>query len=166
MSRRSFLYASLALGSLTIAACLALAGRARLSASQAPAPSFEYVTVWGADGLDPQTLANYQALADAIARFSGVPNARWTYYGAYNDGVNWAIGSWGASVSSAVADPNGGYNVTLLVGPNFTVTTQDANIVGGTYTEIFHVAADGTVTYISSQDPDGNGGGQLIEIAA
>jgi len=163
MSRRTSRYAALALGSLALAACAVLTSRTRLAAAQAPAPSFAYVSVWGADVLDPQTQALYQNLANAIAGFSGVPNARWAYYGSYNDGVNWAIGSWAASVDSAVADGNGGYNVTLLVGPIFTATPQTANSVGGGYTEIFNVDANGAVTYISSQDPDGCTGGQLIE---
>lgn len=168
MSRRTSRYACLALGSLALAACVVFAhGRpgTRLSAAQAPAPSFALVSVWGFTSLDPQTQTLYQNLASAIAGFSGVPNARWAYYSYYNDGTNWAIGSWGASVDYATADGNGGYNVKLLVGPNFTTTPRNLNTVSGGYNEIFHVDANGFVTYVSSYDPQGMAGHQLIESA-
>lgn len=163
MTRR---YAFFGLGSLALASCVVLAARTgtRLSAAQNPPPSFEYVTVYGSSSLDPQTQTLYQNLANAIAGFAGVPNARVAYYSYYNDGVNWVIGSWGASVSAAAADGNGGYNVTLFVGPIFATVPQGSCDVFGEYTEIFNVDANGVVTYVSSQDPQGSSGGQLAEI--
>jgi len=163
MSRRASRSAALALGSLALAACAVFASRpgTRLAAAQAPAPSFAYVSVWGFDDLDPQTQTLYQGLANAIAGFSGVPNARGAHYSYYNDGTTWAIACWGAAITDAAPDGNGGYNVTLTVGPNFSIS-PGTDVVGG-YSETFHVDANGVVTYVSSQDPYGWAGGQLIE---
>ncbi len=163
MSRRSSRYAWLALGSLALAACVVLAnGRIGTRLAAAQAPSFTDVTVWS-DSLDPQTQTLYQNLASAIAGFSGVPDVRSAYYSYYNDGTNWAIASWGASVLGAVPDGNGGYNVTLTVGPNFSIST--GTYVVGDYSEIFNVDANGVVTYVGSQDPDNSGGGPLCEFS-
>jgi hypothetical protein len=163
MSRR---YAYLGLGLIALAACIVFAGRAskRLSAAPSVPPSFAYVTVWGFDDLEPPTPALYHNRANAIAGFSGVPNDRGAYYSYYNDGVNWIIGSWGASVSVAAADGNGGYNVTVLVGPIFAATPPGFGDAIGGYSEIFNVDTNGVVTYVSSQDPQGWAGGALIEV--
>jgi len=166
MTRRPIRYALLGLGSLALAACAFLAfGRpgTRLSAAQAPAPSFAEVSVWSSD-LDPQTTALYQSLANAVAGFSGVPDARGAYYSYYNDGITWAIGSWGASVTNAVPDGDGGYNVTLTVGPNFSISP--GTHVAGTYYETYNVDANGVVTFVGWQDPDNCGGGPLVEFSA
>ena len=159
------------LGSLAVALCGIVAlpwGRSgtRVTAAQLPQPSFAYVTPWSTN-LDAQTQALYQNLSNAIAGFTGVPAARPAYYSFYNDGVNWSIGAWGGGVINAVADGDGGYNVTLTVGPIFATIPQNgsANDVGGAYYEIFNVGADGTVTYMSSQDPLGSASGQLTELA-
>jgi hypothetical protein len=167
MSRRIVRHACLGLGFLALAACVGIANRPgrRASASQVLPPSFAHVTVWSTD-LDPQTQTLYQNLANAIAGFNGAPDARAAYYSYYNDGVNWAIGSWEATVLDAAPDGNGGYNVTLPVGPNFTTTPQTANGVLGGYREVFNVNANGGVTYVGWLDAtDGVAGGQLIEVS-
>jgi hypothetical protein len=168
MSNRIVRHACLGLGLLALAACVGIATRPgrRVSASQVQPPSFASVTVWGLTDLDPQTQALYQNLANAIAGFTGAPDARAAYYSYYNDGVNWAIGSWSASVVDAAPDGNGGYNVTLPVGPIFTTTPQTANGVCGGYQEIFNVDANGGVTYVGWQDTVGGMvGSRLGEIA-
>jgi len=162
MSRRSSRYALLALGSLALAAGIVLASRPGTRLAAAQAPSFADVTVWSTN-LDPQTTALYQNLANAIAGFSGVPDARGAYYSYHNDGTTWAIACWGATITDAAPDGNGGYNVTLTVGPDFSIS-PGTYVVGG-YSETFHVDANGVVTYVSSQDPDGWAGGQLIEFS-
>ena len=163
MSRR---YLFLGLGVFALASCVLLVGRTgtRLAAAPIPAPSFAYVTVWGISNLDPATGALYQNLANAIAGFPGVPNDRGVYFSYYNDGVNWIIGSWAASVSEAAADGNGGYNVTVLVGPIFTTVPQGFGNALGNYTEVFNVDANGVVTFVGSQDPEGWAGRRLIEV--
>jgi hypothetical protein len=131
--------------------------------AQVPSLSFAYVTVWGANNLDPNTLTLYQSLANSIANYSGVPNSRVAYYASYNDGTYYSIASWGASVTNVVPDGTGaGYIVTLAVGPNFSISTG-ANPVGD-YLELYNVTTAGVVTYLGSQDADGSGGGTLDTI--
>ena len=167
MSNRSAHFAFFGLGALALATCVvvlsARPGR-RLTAAQLPVPSFTYVVPWSND-YDPQTQALYQNLSNAIAGFNGVPNARWAYYSYYNDGVNWSIGSWGGGVCDAVPDGNGGYNVKVLVGPNISMSPQGSGTPMGQYFEIFNVDANGDVTFVSSNDLEGWGGGQLVEIS-
>ncbi len=159
MTRRTTRLVLIISGVLALIAGAVFVRGTPLSAAQAPAPSFADVTVWGTGDLDPQTQALYQNLANAIAGFVGVPDSRWAYYGLYNDGTTWAIGSWGGSVLNAVPDGNGGYQVSMTVGPNFSISP--GLIVGGGYYEIFNVDAAGVVTFIGSQDPNNASGGPL-----
>ncbi len=159
MTRRTTRLVLIISGVLALIAGAVFVRGTPLSAAQAPAPSFADVSVWGIDNLDPQTQVLYQNLANAIAGFAGVPNSRWAYFSLYNDGTTWAIGSWGGSILNAVPDGNGGYNVTMTVGPNFSISP--GMIVDGGYYEIFNVNAAGVVTFIGSQDPDNASGGPL-----
>ena len=134
--------------------------------SNSNAPSFGTVTVWGIDTLDPDTQVLYRQLADAVATVQVVPNDRLNFYAYHNDGVNWIIGSWGSSVTDAQPNPNGGYDVTLVVGPAFAKTPYEAQIcVSGGYSEVYWVDPNGNVQFLGAQDPDNRAGGPLDSAA-
>jgi hypothetical protein len=158
----------MALGSVALPCCLIIAilrPNKSLTATQVVQPSFKYVMPWS-DDYAPPTLTLYQNLSNAILGFTGVPDARTAFFGQYNDGVKWTIESWGGGVSDAVEDGNGGYNVTLLVGPRFSLVPSEVGPTASllvNYIEIFNVDANGVATYLYSLDPDGVSGGRFVE---
>jgi hypothetical protein len=126
------------------------------SAFQGPPTTFP-LSVTFADGLDPQTAALYQNIANTLNGFTGYPVNRANFFAGYVN-AGYTIYGWNAVIFAAQQNGNG-YLVTLGVAPGMSPSNgRDIIINDLAYSEQYQVNNDGTFAYVGSLDPNNQAG--------
>jgi hypothetical protein len=131
------------------------AAPAMMAPADAPASPPWTVSVLTGLGLDDNTYATYQSMANILSTVTAVPNAPTAEYVAVLNG-NYLVNQWFGSITQVTPDGNGGNLVNLLIGAE--LLNQDGSgaptpYIDG-YSEQWAVDANGNATFVQSFDPN------------
>ena len=108
--------------------------------------------------LDAEAERLHRSIRDTIDGSSTIPDDRKRYFSTVNNVNGYTVNSWGATITDVqpIAD---GYLVSIEILPRLSADwAACAIIVDSDYSERFHVSADGTLRYVDSLYPRGQGG--------